>query len=283
MTELAKMTGKICLITGANSGIGFETAKALAKMGSHVVMACRNESKALAAQEEIIRETGNSNVDVLLVDMSSLESVREFAATFKNKYQKLDVLINNAGIMLSKREVSPDGFELQYAVHVLGPFLLTHLLLDLLRKSSPSRVINISSMMHRFTHLEFDNLQAERKFGPVKTYSMCKLALLMLTYSMAEKFAGTGVTVNAVHPGAIGSNLGSMPEFAKIFMKSPARGAQTPVYLASSPELNRMSGKYFINCKPAKSSKASHDVDASEKLWTLLQEQTGLESKKLVA
>ena len=283
MTELTKMSGKICLITGANSGIGFETAKALAKMGSHVVMACRNESKALAAQEEIIRESGNFDVDVLLVDMSSLESVRALAAIVKSKYQRLDVLINNAGIMLSKKETSVDGFEMQYAVHVLGPFLLTHLLLDKFQESAPSRVINISSMLHRFTNLELDNLQAEKKFGPVKTYSMSKLALLMITYSMAHKFAGSGVTFNAVHPGAIGSNLGSVPAFAKIFMKSPAKGAQTPVYLASSPYLGNLSGKYFINCKPAKSSKGSYDAVSSEKLWALLQQQTGLESNKLVA
>ena len=214
MTTLAQMTGKICLVTGASSGIGFETAKALAKMGAHVVMACRNEAKARVAQQDIINASKNPDVDLLIVDMSSLDSVRELAQTIKKNYQRLDVLINNAGVMLSKRQLSADGYEMQYAVHHLGPFLLTHLLLDLLKasasSSSSARIINVSSKLHSMANIEFDNLQAEKKFGLLKTYGMSKLALLMFSYSLAERLKGSGVTVNALHPGVIGSNLGGI-------------------------------------------------------------------------
>ena len=283
MDTLARMTGKVCLITGANSGIGYETSKALAKMGARVVMACRNEAKAKQAQQEIIIESGNPDVDLLIADMSSLDSVRSLADTVKNKYSRLDVLINNAGIMNSVKEMSVDGYEMQYAVHQLGPFLLTHLLLDLLKASAPSRVINLSSKLHSMAKIEFDNLQAEKKFGAFKTYSMSKLAHLMFSYSLAQRLEGSGVTVNAVHPGVIGSNLGSTPGLVKIFMKSPKRGAETSVFLASSPSMAKVTGKYFIDCKPARSSKRSYDQDVADRLWELALEQTGLKSEKMVA
>lgn len=287
MTTLAQMTGKICLVTGANSGIGFETAKALAKMGAHVVMACRNEAKARVAQQDIIKASKNPDVDLLIVDMSSLDSVRELAQTIKKNYQRLDVLINNAGVMLSKRQLSADGYEMQYAVHHLGPFLLTHLLLDLLKasasSSSSARIINVSSKLHSMANIEFDNLQAEKKFGLLKTYGMSKLALLMFSYSLAEHLKGTGVTVNALHPGVIGSNLGGIPGFIKIFMKSPKRGAETSVFLASSPSVENVSGKYFSNCKPVNSSTASYNAEVAEKLWQLSAQQVGLNAEQLVA
>lgn len=287
MTTLAQMTGKICLVTGANSGIGFETAKALAKMGAHVVMACRNEAKARVAQQDIINASKNPDVDLLIVDMSSLDSVRELAQTIKKNYQRLDVLINNAGVMLSKRQLSADGYEMQYAVHHLGPFLLTHLLLDLLKasasSSSSARIINVSSKLHSMANIEFDNLQAEKKFGLLKTYGMSKLALLMFSYSLAEHLKGTGVTVNALHPGVIGSNLGGIPGFIKIFMKSPKRGAETSVFLASSPSVENVSGKYFSNCKPVNSSTASYNAEVAEKLWQLSAQQVGLNAEQLVA
>ena len=283
MDTLARMTGKVCLITGANSGIGYETSKALAKMGAHVVMVCRNESKAKRAQQEIIVESGNPDIDLLIADMSSLDSVRSLADTVKKKYSRLDVLINNAGIMNSVKEISVDGFEMQYAVHQLGPFLLTQLLLDLLKTSAPSRVINLSSKLHSMAKIDFDNLQAEKKFGAFKTYSMSKLAHLMFSYSLAQRLEGSGVTVNAIHPGVIGSNLGSTPGLIKIFMKSPKRGAETSVFLASSPSMAKVTGKYFIDCKPARSSKKSYDQDVADRLWELALEQTGLKSEKLVA
>lgn len=287
MTMLAQMTGKICLVTGANSGIGFETAKALAKMGAHVVMACRNEAKARVAQQDIINDSKNPDVDLLIVDMSSLDSVRELAQTIKKNYQRLDVLINNAGVMLAKKQLSADGYEMQYAVHQLGPFLLTHLLLDLLKasasSSSSARIINVSSKLHSMANIEFDNLQAEKKFGFLKTYGMSKLALLMFTYSLAERLKGSGVTVNALHPGVIGSNLGNTPGFIKIFMKSPKRGAETSVFLASSPSVENVSGKYFSNCKPVNSSKASYNAEVAEKLWQLSAQQVGLNAEQLVA
>lgn len=283
MTILAQMSGKVCLVTGANAGIGFETAKALAKMGAHVVMVCRNETKARVAQQAIQSDSGNPDVDVLIADLSSLDAIRELARAVKKNYQRLDVLINNAGVMLAKRQLSADGYEMQYAVHHLGPFLLTHLLLDLMKASAPSRIVNVSSKLHGMANIEFDNLQAERKFGLLKAYSMSKLAHLMFSYSLAERLKGSNVTVNALHPGVIGSNLGSTPGFVKIFMKSPQRGAETSVFLASSPTLERVSGKYFINCKPVRSSKASYDREVAENLWQLTAEQAGLDAGQLVA
>lgn len=283
MTMLAQMSGKVCLVTGANSGIGFETAKALAKMGAHVVMVCRNEAKARVALQAIQSDSGNPDVDVLIADLSSLDAIRELARVVTKNYQRLDVLINNAGVMLTKRQLSIDGYEMQYAVHHLGPFLLTHLLLDLMKASAPSRIVNVSSKLHGMANIEFDNLQAERKFGLLKAYSMSKLAHLMFSYSLAERLKGSGVTVNALHPGVIGSNLGSTPGFVKLFMKSPQRGAETSVFLASSPTLESVSGKYFINCKPVRSSKASYDREVAENLWQLTAEQAGLDAGQLVA
>ncbi len=283
MTMLTQMSGKVCLVTGANSGIGFETAKALAKMGAHVVMVCRNEAKARVALQAIQSDSGNPDVDVLIADLSSLDAIRELARVVTKNYQRLDVLINNAGVMLTKRQLSIDGYEMQYAVHHLGPFLLTHLLLDLMKASAPSRIVNVSSKLHGMANIEFDNLQAERKFGLLKAYSMSKLAHLMFSYSLAERLKGSGVTVNALHPGVIGSNLGSTPGFVKLFMKSPQRGAETSVFLASSPTLESVSGKYFINCKPVRSSKASYDREVAENLWQLTAEQAGLDAGQLVA
>ncbi len=276
------MTGKTCLITGANSGIGFETAKTLAQMGAQVVMVCRDPAKGREAQQTIVQASHNDKVDLLIADMSLLSSVRQLAEDVNRNYPALHVLINNAGVMLSKREITPEGYERQYAVNYLAPFLLTHLLLDKLKASQPARIVNLSSKMHSMTGLEFDNLQAEKKFGPFKTYAMSKLALTLFTYALAQRLQGSGVTVNCLHPGVIGSNIGSTPAFIKFFMKSPKKGAELPVYLASSPAVEIMNGKYFMGGKPTRSSDESYRQDLAERLWNLTLQQTGLAKNQTV-
>lgn len=280
--KTTSMNGKTCLITGANSGIGFETAKTLAQLGAQVVMVCRDPAKGREAQQKIIQASNNDKVDLLIADLTLMSSVRQLAEEVNRLYPALHVLINNAGIMLSKRELTPEGYERQYAVNYLAPFLLTHLLLDKLKASQPARIVNISSKMHSMTGLEFDNLQAEKKFGPFKTYAMSKLALPLFTYSLARRLQGTGVTVNCLHPGVIGSNIGSTPAFIKLFMKSPKTGAKLPVYLASSPEVEIMNGKYYMGFKPVPSSAETYRQDLADKLWNLTLQETGLSKAKAV-
>ena len=270
------MHGRTCLITGANSGIGYETCKQLAQMGATILMVCRDAQRGKEARQKIIKETGNADVHLLIADMSVMSSVRDLAEKVNQEYPFLHVLINNAGVMNSKRVLTPEGFEVQYAVHHLGPFLLTHLLLDKLKHSAPARVINVSSKMHTMSGIDFDNLQAEHKFGVFKTYAASKLANIMFTYSLAERLTGGGVTVNCLHPGVIGSNIGSTPGFIKFFMKTPKKGAETSVYLASSPAAEVMNGKYFMDEKPVNSSKDSYNKALAEKLWQLTKKQVGL-------
>lgn len=270
------MHGRTCLITGANSGIGYETCKQLAQMGATILMVCRDAQRGKEARQNIIKETGNTDIHLLIADMSVMSSVRDLAEKVNQDYPFLHVLINNAGLMNSKRVLTPEGFEVQYAVHHLGPFLLTHLLLDKLERSAPARIINVSSKMHTMSGIDFDNLQAEHKFGAFKTYAASKLANIMFTYSLAERLTGKGVTVNCLHPGVIGSNIGSTPGFIKFFMKTPKKGAETSVYLASSPAVEVMNGKYFMDKKPVNSSKDSYNKALAEKLWQLTKQQVGL-------
>jgi NAD(P)-dependent dehydrogenase (short-subunit alcohol dehydrogenase family) len=278
------MEGKVCLITGANSGIGKETALALAKMNATVVMLCRNKQRGEKAQKEIIEQSKNKNVDLLLCDLSSLKDIKNFISEFKNKYEKLHVLINNAGVMLKNRKVSLDGFEMNFAVHVLGPFLLTNLLLDILKESAPSRIINVASAAHKRAKIDFEDLQSEnKKYRLFSAYGISKLAEILFTYELSRKLEGTKVTANAVHPGVVATNLGRDQSkfsqwFAKKFFKSPEEGAQTSIYLASSSEVEGITGKYFINKEPRESSIESYNEENAERLWKICEEMTGLKS-----
>jgi len=276
------MEGKRCIITGANSGIGKATAISLAKMNATVIMLCRNKERGEEAQKEIIELTGNNNIDLFICDLSSQKEIRNFVPEFKSKYQNLHVLINNAGVMLSKRNISVDGFEMNFAVNHLAPFLLTNLLLDILKKSAPSRIINVGSAAHRMGKIDFEDLQRENKKGrPMGLYGSSKLAMTLVSYELSRKLEGSNVTVNVVHPGLINTNLGrdrssTSKGFAKKFFKSPEIGAETSIFLATSPEVEGITGKYFTKKKTKPSSKESYNEEYAKRLWEISLEMTNL-------
>ena len=273
---------KICIITGANSGIGKATALGLAKMNAVVVMLCRNRETGEEAQKEIIGESGNKKVDLLICDLSSQEQIRRVVDEFKQKYQNLHVLINNAGVMAANRKLSVDGFEMNFAVNHLAPFLLTNLLLDVLKKSAPSRIINVSSGTHKMAKIDFDDLQSEnKKHRLFKVYGLSKLALMLSSYELSRRLDGTGVTVNTVHPGVANTNLGREMSkigrgFGKIFFKNPEKGAETSIYLASSPEVEGITGKYYIKKQQRDSSEESYNEEYAKRLWDISAEFTKL-------
>jgi NAD(P)-dependent dehydrogenase (short-subunit alcohol dehydrogenase family) len=280
------MDNKIMLITGANSGIGKAAAVALAEMGAHVVMLCRDPQKGEKARQEVIRSSRNNRVDLMICDLASLESVRRFAAEFTSRYPRLDVLINNAGIYTSKRMETADGFEYQIGVNHLGPFLLTGLLLDLLKESAPSRIINLASAAHVGGRMNFDDLQLTQGFSSWKSYARSKLANVLFTYELARKLTGTGVTVNCVHPGFVHTRFAynrekNRPNFMMFllrpFMISPARGAETVIYLAASPEVENVTGKYFYKRRAKASSRVSYDLGDAERLWEVSTRLTGID------
>ncbi len=274
------MQGKVCLVTGSSSGIGKVTARELARLGATVVMVCRNRAKGEAVQAEIKAATGNDRVDLILADLSSLADVRRAAAEFKERYTQLHVLIHNAGGVNSVRKVTSDGLEMTFVANYLAPFLLTELLLDVLKASAPARIVNVSSTAHQSGKIDFDDLQGEKKYNMWKAYGQAKLALILFTYELARQLEGSGVTVNALHPGVIASNfdqgLGKIYrlgwKLAAPFMTSVEQGAQTTLYLATSPEVEGVSGKYFANCKEVRSSKLSYDEAVRRRLWKVSEE-----------
>jgi NAD(P)-dependent dehydrogenase (short-subunit alcohol dehydrogenase family) len=278
---------KVCMVTGANSGIGKQTALGLAKMGAHVVMVCHSKKRGEAARAEITDESGNDAVDLMIADLVSQKEIRRLAKDFKNRYNRLDVLINNAGVSLDKKKESPDGVEVTFTVNYFAPFLLTHLLLDILKASAPSRVVNVSSFVHRWTNkIRFDDLARENGFSATGVYAESKLAVLMFSYELARRLAGTGITVNALNPGLVNTNLGhDFTGFLSItgwvlknvFAISPQKGALTSIYLASSPEVEGVTGKYFFKQKPKSSSKVSYNEEDWQRLWNISEKLTGLE------
>lgn len=270
------MTGKVCIVTGANSGIGRETARALAKMEANVVMVARNQEAGEEVRQAIIAESGNDSIELMIADLFSMDQVRRLASDFKKTHSRLDVLVNNAGAIFPKREETVDGFERTLALNHLAPFLLTHELLELLKESAPARIVNVSSAAHLRGKIDFENLQSKKKYGWIGPYGSAKLMIVMFTYSLARRLDGTGVTVNALHPGVVRTHFGQndasrgrrlMFRLLGPFFKSPEEGAETSIYLASSPEVEGISGKYFVNCRPRRSSKISYDEELQEKLW----------------
>ena len=283
-SQISGMRGKVCLVTGGSSGIGKATALGLANMGATVIVVGRDRSRGEAAVTEIKQKSNNDAVDLMLADLSSQASIRRLAEDFKDRYQQLHVLINNAGVFTSKHTVTVDGIETTFAVNHLAPFLLTNLLLDVLKASAPARIINITSSGERSGTINFDNLQGEGRYSGFQAYNQSKLAMILFTYELARKLEGTGVTVNCVHPGVVVTNLGRgssgafglLLRLMRPFFSSPEKGAETPIYLASSPEVEGVSGKYFAKKAEAKSSERSYDTVTARRLWQVSAELTKL-------
>ncbi len=280
------MDGKVVLITGGTSGIGKAAATALAGMGAEVVVTGRNRQKGEDTVEEIRRESGNDKVSLLLADLAVQAEIRRLAREFEASHDRLDVLVNNAGAFKTRRTETPDGIEMTLAVNHLAPFLLTNLLLDLLKESAPSRIINVSSDAQRLGKIDLDDLQSERRYRAFPVYGKSKLANIMFTYELAERLHGTGVTANCMHPGSVNTDFGkgergvSMLLFRafKPFMRSPEKGADTLIYLAASPDVEGMTGRYFIDREVTNSSEESYDETLRKKLWEASEELTGLKT-----
>ena len=278
------MKDKVVVVTGANSGVGRATSLELAKMGARVVMVARNREKGEAAMSEIKKASKNDSVDLLLADLSSLESVRQLASQIQGKYSRLHVLINNAGLFNQRRHVTSDGYEATFAVNYLAPFLLTNLLLDQLKASAPSRIVNVSSVGHYNGHINFDDLNLEKNYGGWKSYEQSKLALVLFTHELARRLERTGVTTNSLHPGTVATNIWSRPlgpmgfimAVPKLFMKSSREGAETVVHLASSPEVRGATGEYWDNLKVKKSSEESYNEEIAKRLWDVSAQLTHL-------
>jgi NAD(P)-dependent dehydrogenase (short-subunit alcohol dehydrogenase family) len=275
------LTGKTCLITGANAGIGKVTALKLAQQGATVVMLCRNKEKGEAALNEIKQQSGNQNVDLLLADLSSQAEIRRVADEFKARHTRLDVLLNNAGVYLLNRTLTVDGVETTFAVNHLAYFLLTNLLLDILKQSAPSRIVSVSSEAHKFGKVEFDNLQGERQYKGIPAYGNSKLENILFTRELARRLAGTGVTANCLHPGAVATSIfrntpRPIERLIKLLTMSPEKGAETSVYLASSPEVEGVTGKYFEKKKENPPSLTAQDDNLALKLWEVSERLTEL-------
>jgi len=267
------LKNKIVLITGATSGIGKETALELAMLDATIIFTSRDYLKGEKIKKELTAATNNKNVHVLKCDLASFESIRNCCKEFKSKYDNLHVLINNAGVWDFKRRESKDGIENIFATNYLAPFLMTKLLLDVLKKSSPSRIINVTSGMHYGT-INFDDIEFKKKFSGAKAYKQSKLGLILYTKLLAKKLDGTGVTVNTAHPGMNKTSLGrDAGGFSKIIFKmmgkSPKVGAETLIYLANSSDVKNISGEYFAKKKIKKSSKESYDMNLAKRLWDL--------------
>lgn len=269
------MKNKICIVTGANTGIGRATAAALASLGAEVVMVCRNKEKGINAQKRIMRKSKNKAVHLLIADLSSMNEVRNLSKEIHSKFSKIDVLINNAGLINQQRQSTIDGYEYQFAVNYLSNFLLVHLLLDLLLKSGSARIINVSSGVHRGAEIKFDDLNSEKAYNPHRVYGMTKLAQLLFTYKLSKLLDGKNITVNALHPGVVATNLlsdfnsqprvlGFLDRFKNV---GPEKGAETSIYLASSDEVTNISGKYFVDKKMEDTSLASYDPKSADRLW----------------
>lgn len=278
------MNGKVVLITGATRGIGLETTLALASMGATTVLVGRDPQRTAQVTAQIQAQTGNTQVDYLIADLSSLAETRCLAQTFLQRYDHLHVLINNAGAIFLKRQETIEGFENTFALNHLSPFLLTNLLLDVLRSSAPARIINVSSAAHRFTRMRFDDLQLKRFYNAWIAYGQSKLANIYFTIGLEGWMDGNGVTANALHPGMVATNFGKsngglfsrVMNLSQLMALSPQEGAQTSIYLAASPAVEGVSGKYFVRCHPVTPSPAAQDLSAARRLWDISLEMTGL-------
>jgi NAD(P)-dependent dehydrogenase (short-subunit alcohol dehydrogenase family) len=275
----------IVVITGANSGMGKATSIQLAKTGALIVMLCRSKERGEEALQEVRALSGNNSVELMLCELGSLKSIRDFCIEFKKKHQRLDVLINNAGVTLPGYHQTADGYELQFGVNHLGHFLLTNELLDLLIASAPSRIINVASGAHKIGQIYFNDVNLKENYTFWRAYAQSKLANILFTYELAERLKGTGVTANCLHPGAVATSMGInrdtgfgtlITRILKPFFQTSEQGAETAVYLATSNDIEGITGKYFYRKRSVPSSKRSYESNTAQKLWDVSEEMVGI-------
>jgi NAD(P)-dependent dehydrogenase (short-subunit alcohol dehydrogenase family) len=291
--QTPSMSGKTVVVTGGNSGIGLETAMALSAAGAKTVITARDASKGSAAVEQIRARSQNPDVNAVVFDLASLASVRDGAAKILERCPRIDVLVNNAGLMQSVRSETADGFETTFGVNHLGPFLLTALLLERIKESAPARIVNVASDAHKSARggLHFDDLQSTRGYRGMQVYGRSKLANIYFTSELAERLAGTGVTVNCLHPGTVSTGFARDGDskgvisfgirlVAPLFL-TPEKGARTSIFLASSAEVEGVTGQYFVKCKQEAPSRAAQDRDAARQLWEVSESLVGLDATKL--
>jgi len=276
------MHGKTCIVTGASAGIGQAIAQGLAARGAHVVLVCRSRARAEATQLAMRTATGNAAIDIALADLSSQAAIRHLAQELLRRYPRIHALINNAGVVNMARTVTVDGIETVFAVNHLAYFLLTQLLLPRLVESAPARIVNVASDAHHWDTLDFDDLQNHRRYRGLKVYGQSKLCNLLFTRELARRIAGTGVTVNSLHPGGVATGLGSnngwwavlIAKVLKPFLRTADQGADTAIYLTAAPEVANVSGRYFYNRREHRPSRAAQDDEAALRLWQVSEQLT---------
>jgi retinol dehydrogenase 14 len=283
--QSGQMAGKTVLVTGASAGIGKATALALAVMGAHVAVTGRDRGRTEAAADEV-RSAGGGQVDVFVADLTSQSEVRRLADEVLRSLSHIDVLVNNVGGYWATRHVTADGLERTFALNHLAPFLLTNLLLHRLKDSAPARVVTVSSNAQAMGRVDFDNLQGERTYSGSRAYNQSKLANVVFTYELARSLQASAVTANTAHPGVVSTSFGAedpgrlqrlFVPFMRPFMKTPVQGAATSVYLASAPDLEQVTGRYFVNSKPKSSSRRSYDEAVAARLWAVSADLVGLD------
>lgn len=279
------MTGKVCVVTGATSGIGQATATGLATAGATLVLVGRDSDRCHRARAAITAETGNANIDILLADLTSQAEIRRLAEQILSRHSRLDVLVNNAGAVFDRRAESVDGIERTFALNHLAYFLLTNLLLDRLRASKPARIVNVTSEAQRAGRIDFNDLQATGRYRTMRAYSQSKLANVLFTVELAHRLDPTDVTVNCVHPGAVrtrfghgtGGTFGLLVKLARPFERTPAKGAETVMWLATAPELAGVSGHYWADKRLKRPNPAAEDHELTRRLWEVSAELAGLD------
>jgi NAD(P)-dependent dehydrogenase (short-subunit alcohol dehydrogenase family) len=281
---MSTLAGRTCLVTGATSGIGTETALGLARAGARVLILGRDPARGERVRASLVERSGNPEVELLLADLASLAELRRLAAEIAARTRELHVLVNNAGVVNLSRTTTVDGFETTFAVNHLAGFLLTRLLLPLLERSAPARIVNVASDAHRFGPIDLDDLQSERRYRSMRVYGASKTANLLFTLELARRLEGGAVTVNALHPGAVATRLGHnngwigrvATGLLRPFFLTPQQGAETSLHVATAPELARVSGRYFVKKREREPAAHARDPVAAERLWQESERMVGL-------